>query len=357
MRRPGEPAQVTAVLDTLERMLDAGTTADVARLARLAVDRITGEPTAGEAGADPALLERALALYARACAAHPPDAGELADWFLGMSFGEPARLLSLHDFADALGEHGLARIRSTVDDRLVRSTVENPEPVAERLGQELAELTGEVGALVAAWEKRLPNIEVSLKIVRVLRTVGRHSDALAHAARVRGSDPSRIGDLLAAGRDDDAWTLTRNLLGGHGSGRDGDDDGDGSPGPDRDGSPVDPAGAVVELYRRHIDALIDGRDSRNPAANYARAAAALRRLRPLHREAGTPTEFTDHLAALVERHRRKTRLLDEIRAARIALPKQASKQVSKRPTKQPTRQATKQTSKPASKPAAAPARK
>ncbi|MCP2255523.1 hypothetical protein LY13_004301 [Prauserella aidingensis] len=341
MRRPGEPAQVTAVLDTLERMLDAGTTADVARLARLAVDRLTGEPTTDDAYPDPAPLDRALALYARACAAHPPDPGELADWFLGMSFGEQDRLLSLHEFADALGDRGLARIRSTVDARLAGSTVENPEPVAERLGQELAELTGEVGGLVAAWEKRLPNVEVSLKIVRVLRTVGRHSDALAHAARVRGSDPSRIGDLLAAGRDDDAWTLTRNLLGGHGSGR-GDDAGTG---PDRDGAAVDPAGAVIELYRRHIDALIDDRDSRNPAANYARAAAALRRLRTLHRDAGTPQEFTGYLAALVERHRRKTRLLDEIRAARIALPKQAPKQVRERVPKQ------------VSKPAEEPARK
>ncbi|MBB3049494.1 hypothetical protein FHS23_000489 [Prauserella isguenensis] len=325
---------MTAVLDTLERMLDAGTTADVARLARLAVDRITGSSTIDEACPDQAPLDRAIALYARACAAHPPDPGELADWFLAMSFGEPARRVSLHDFAEALGRHGLARIRSTVDERLAASTVECPEPVVERLGQELAELTGEVGGLVAAWEKRLPNIEVSLKIVRVLRAVGRHSDALAHAARVRGSDPSRIGDLLAAGRDDDAWTLTRNLLGGHGSARNVDDDGD--PGPDHGASQADPAGVVIDLYRRHIDSLIDGRDSRNPAANYARAAAALRRLRTLHRDAGIPNEFTDYLAGLVERHRRKTRLLDEIRAARIAVPKQTPKQTA-RPAAEPVR--------------------
>lgn len=319
-------------------MLDAGTRVDVARLARLAVDRITasGEPTSdGTAPVEPtpdescpdgatapearvpgAMLDRALALYARACAAHPPEATDLADWIMGLSFGEPARVVSLHDFAGPLGEHGLARIRSTVDARLAESTVEESDPVAERLAQELAALTGEVDGLVAAWQRRLPNTEVSLKIVRVLRAAGRHSEALAHAARARGSDPSRIGELLAAGRDEDAWTLTRNLLAPPAES-----------GPHAESCPTNgtaPAAAragVIELYRRHIDSLIDGRDARSPATNYARAAVALRRLRTLHRDAGTSAEFAEYLAGLVARHRRKTRLLDEIRAARIALPK------------------------------------
>ncbi|MCR3720249.1 MULTISPECIES: hypothetical protein [Prauserella salsuginis group] len=358
---------MTAVLDTLERMLDAGTRADVARLARLAVDRLTAsalpaasartpsEPAADEPGAldapsaeagaleagaleDGALeagapgvgargtaaheasLERALALYARACAAHPPETIDLADWILGVSFGDPPRVVSLHDFADPLGEYGMAHIRATVDSRLAESTVEDPDPVAERLAQELAALTGEVGGLVATWEKRLPNIEVSLKIVRVLRAAGRHSEALAHAARARSSDPSRIGDLLAAGRDDDAWTLTRNLLAPQA----------GSCSHAEPVTPAAPAGVVIDVYRRHVDSLIDGRDARSPAENYARAAVALRRLRTLHRDAGTSAEFADYLAGLVERHRRKSRLLDEIRAARIALPTAPSQRRSRR---------------------------
>ncbi|GAA1252789.1 hypothetical protein GCM10009676_44680 [Prauserella halophila] len=314
---------MTAVLDTLQRMLDAGTQADVARIARLAVDRIaaSGKETADGAAADAASLERALALYARACAVRPPEASGLADWVLSLSFGDPACTVSLHDFADALGADGLARIRSTVDERLAESTVEQPDPVAERLAQEIAELTGEVDRLVATWEKLLPNSEVSLKIVRVLRAAGRHSEAVAHAARARGNDPSRIGELLAAGRDDDAWTLTRNLLSGHGgSGHGG--NGRGGSGGSGGQPPAGPAGAVIDLYRGHIESLIEARDARNPATNYARAAVALRRLRSLYRDAGTLAEFTDYLAGLVEQHRRKTRLLDEIRAARIALPKQ-----------------------------------
>ncbi|TWH21877.1 hypothetical protein [Prauserella rugosa] len=299
MRRVGDPAQVAAVLDTLNRLLDAGTQADVARLARLAVDRLTDGPE-GLAGVDEALLDRAIALYARACAAHPPDRIELADWVLAMSFGDPPVTVPLHAFAEALGDTGMEHIRSTVDATLAVSTpesaVKGEHAIAERLAEEIAEITGDVDRLVAAWSKLLPDVEISLKIVRALRAAGRHSEAIAHAARARGADPSRISELLAAGHDDEAWTLTRQL-------------------------PAESAHLVVDVYRRHVDGLIAGRDTRNPAVNYARAAVALRRLRTLHRDAGTRDEFTAYLAGLVAEHGRKTRLMDEIRKARVALPK------------------------------------
>lgn len=316
MRRAGDPAQVAAVLDTLGRLLDSGTRADVGRLARLAVDRLI-DASHGSAGgvADEALLERALALYARACAAYPPDPLELADWVLAVSFGDPAVDVPLKDYAGALGDAGIERIRSTVDAKLVRSDPDGAgadageaagdgaEPApddadrdrAERLAEQIAEITGDVDRLVAAWSQRLPNVDVSLRIVRVLRAAGRHTEAIAHAARARGTDPSRIAELLAAGRDDDAWALTKQL-------------------------PAESLGEAIEVYRGHVEELIERRDTRNPSASYARAAVGLRRLRSLHRDAGTREEFADYLAGIVSAHRRKTRLLDEIRRARIALP-------------------------------------
>jgi hypothetical protein len=41
----------------------------------------------------------------------------------------------------------------------------------------------------------------------------------------------------------------------------------------------------------------------------------------LHRKAGTAQELADYLAELVRVHKRKARLIGEIRRARIALPK------------------------------------
>ncbi|OLT39042.1 hypothetical protein BJF85_07425 [Saccharomonospora sp. CUA-673] len=296
MRRAGDPAQVEAVLDTLNRLLDSGTQADVARLARLAVDRLTDDT----ADVDQGLLDRAIALYARACAAHPPDPVELADWVLTVSFDDPPVTVPLSGFARPLGDTGLEHIRSTVDAKLALSTPESAttgeQAIAQRLAEEVAELTGDVDRLIAAWTKLLPDVDISLKIVRALRAAGRHAEAIAHAARARGTDPSRIAELLAAGHDDDAWTLTKQL-------------------------PAGSAHVAAEIYRKHVDELIERRDARNPAANYARAAVALRRLRTLHRDAGTRDEFTAHLADIVAAHGRKTRLMDEIRKARIALPK------------------------------------
>src|SRR4051794_326407 len=82
----GEAAKIGAVLDTLQRLLDSGTQADVAPLARRAVDRITRalEHMDDSSGAVGLELQRAVGLYARACAAHPPKPERLADWILGI---------------------------------------------------------------------------------------------------------------------------------------------------------------------------------------------------------------------------------------------------------------------------------
>jgi hypothetical protein len=74
---------------------------------------------------------------------------------------------------------------------------------------------------------------------------------------------------------------------------------------------------TIPVFREHVDELIERKD---PHA-YQEAARRLKLLRTLHKRAETPDEFTAYLAALVENHRRKTRLITEIRAARIAMPK------------------------------------
>ncbi|SEP49440.1 hypothetical protein SAMN04489732_11356 [Amycolatopsis saalfeldensis] len=369
-------AKVGAVLDTLQRLLDAGSRADLAPLARRTVDDIgemleqSGDPS-GDLGDR---LERAVELYARACVARPPDPGQLADWILEVEFeglGRP--VIELAEFAKALGERGLDRIKSTVDDVVAAGATGYRRDVAERLLEELAEVRGDVDGLVAILSAKPPRVDVSLKIVRVLRAAGRHSEAIAHAARALtphkapappepedetvalrrkefDAEPGqvtylalreasveagvwsvqRVGALkqlrecageteegaeelaralLAEGRPDEAWRACVRF-----------------------GGSLDlrvelaalreaehPA-ETIPVYRTQVERLIEQKDPQS----YREAAKHLKKLRTLHKRAGTAEEFTGYLADLVTVHRRKTRLIAEVRAARIALPKPRS---------------------------------
>ncbi|MFD2467355.1 hypothetical protein [Amycolatopsis silviterrae] len=258
-------AKIGAVLDTVRRLLDSGSRADLAPLARRAVDDIVGM-LEQHGDLDVELQERldqAVALYARACAARPPDPEQLADWVLEAAFS--GRAVAVADFAAALGESGLARMKSIVDD-LVRDDGPQRE-IAERLREEIAEASGDVDGLVAILSAKPPRVDVSLKIVRVLRAAGRHSEAIAYAARAL--TPQRTEE------------------------------------------------ESIPEYRERVEQLI----AQKEASAYREAAQCLKKLRALHKKAGTAEEFTGYVAELVNVHRRKTRLLAEIRSARIALPK------------------------------------
>ncbi|WP_350310775.1 hypothetical protein [Amycolatopsis sp. RTGN1] len=368
-------AKVGAVLDTLQRMLDLGSRADLAPLARRTVDDISEvlEQSGDHTGDLGDRLDRAVALYARACAARPPDPEKLADWILEVEFDGPGRpSIDLADFATALGEPGLRRIKSTVDDVLTAGGPGHRRDVAERLREQLAEVLGDVDELVAILSAKPPRRDVSLKIVRVLRAAGRHSEAIAHAARALTHDknpkppepedetsrrrkdfdaePDRetFAALREAATADGKWTTQRRAalarlreLAAESTGQADElarvllDDGR----PDEAWRACVRFGASPELtlelaeqraaehpaetipvFREHVEELIERKD---PQA-YQEAARRLKLLRTLHKRAESADEFTAYLAALVETHRRKTRLITEIRTARIALPKAVS---------------------------------
>ncbi|WP_116101044.1 hypothetical protein [Amycolatopsis thermalba] len=291
-----ENTKMGPVLDTVQRLLDSGTRADVAPLARRTVERISRDE------GDGAELRRALGLYARACAARPPDPVELADWLAGVAFDGRAEI-DLAEFAGPLGETGLAQLRSHVDrarpDRAKR-------PVAERLHEQLVEISGDVDGLVAILSTQLPRMEASLRIVRVLRAAGRTSEAITYAARALKQDPA------AAELADDVLSLRRAEF-------------DREPTPEHAEALIEAlvaagrqeeAAGLLAVHREHVESLIGGRT----VEHYREAARALRRLRALYRTVGRPADFAPYLAELVGRHKRKVRLITEIRNARIALP-------------------------------------
>ncbi|MFB9930726.1 hypothetical protein ACFORO_22425 [Amycolatopsis halotolerans] len=309
-------AKIGAVLDTVRRLLDSGSRADLAPLARRAVDDIVGMlEQHGDLAADlEERLDQAVALYARACAARPPEAGQLADWVLEAAFS--GRAVAVADFAAALGEAGLARMKSIVDEVLRVKQSEKVE-IAQRLQEEIAEASGDVDGLVAILAAKPPRVDVSLKIVRVLRAAGRHSEAIAYAARVL--TPQRAGTRrlaearLPAEKPRAEARLRAEKLPAEKPQQ--------AEKTQRKEAPQQAAAPQKEdsipEYRERIEQLI----AQKEAAAYREAAQCLKKLRTLHKQAGTAEEFTGYVAELVNVHRRKTRLLAEIRAARIALPK------------------------------------
>ncbi|WP_246076481.1 DUF6880 family protein [Amycolatopsis cihanbeyliensis] len=388
---PGGPDGVdhattmSAVLDTLQRLLDGGSRADLAPLALRTVNKLGADLGTDPAGTVRSELERAIGLYARACRAHPPARGALADWLLEAAFERPNwPRIDVTPFAEALGESGLRRIKSAVDTVLADdSCTGQRRTTAERLLEQLAEASGDVDTLVEMLSRKLPRLDVSLKIVRVLRDAGRHTEAIAHAASALGpgKGPLRapVVDALAetyheVGQEDEALTLRRNEF-RRAPGYDGylalreaatglgcwaserpaatellaeraaadpalaDDvvrallaEGEADQAwraADRYGGSLElrlelargreaehPA-EVIDVYRSYVDELIAHRD----VAGYRQAARQLRKLRTLHKRADKAEEFSAYLAELMETHKRKTRLLAEVRNARIALPK------------------------------------
>jgi uncharacterized Zn finger protein len=109
------------LLDTVAKLVGSGHAAEARPLARNAVERITEslmliEDTAGAVGE---LCQRAVALYARACVLARPNGTKLAAWLFRMQYdsqGWPA--IELADFAEALGDTGLAAYRDMVEGAL-----------------------------------------------------------------------------------------------------------------------------------------------------------------------------------------------------------------------------------------------
>ena len=101
-------------------MIEAGDAASAGPLARRAVERVTAalmymDDSAGIVGDD---LRSLMAMYARACRPAPPDAGRLAAWLVSMQLDGPGwPAIELKEFAEALGQDGLAEVARLTEER------------------------------------------------------------------------------------------------------------------------------------------------------------------------------------------------------------------------------------------------
>lgn len=356
--------------DVCARLIAAGDAAQAVPVLRKAIDRITRalmcmDDSSGAIGGD---LRAMMALYARACAAAPPKPAALATWLVTLASSDVGwpRVL-LRDFAEGLGERGLAEVA-----RLVETLV--PESFAARdLREQLAEVSGDVDAYVAVLAEHLYGAGQYVRIAGALRDADRGPEAILWARRRLSDRPGGLGTellrdtlvdllltsgladeavrvrrdeferrptaaayralaatgaddpapwalpileehvaqqpaelietLLFLGRDDDAWRAGRE----HRS----------SLGRQlwltllerrRAGHPADVIGPYEELVEQHLAKVTD-------KYRYRKAVALLPTLREVHTEVGTPSAFPTYLTTLRARHARKTAFLTLLDAA------------------------------------------
>jgi uncharacterized Zn finger protein len=361
------------VLDALDTV--AGTHPAVAGpLYRLAIQHLikTTEQGDDSAGVIGDALDRAVAGYAAACRAAPPDPAKLAAWIIATQVDGPGwPEMPVEDFADALGETGLAAYRRRLDELSASNTGFTVRHLREEY---LKTIAGDPDALVAHYAEELPQAYRYVQIGETLRDAGRPDDAITWLRRgVAEADrpDSRIDQLLAelltaTGRHAEAvdtrWKLftarpdvdthrhlldaaeragtrpeaaeratthLRELAARGGAHADplvavllaaGDVDAAWAAACQHRCSPglyftvasrraeTHPADAIL-AHAARVDDLID----RKTKTAYANAARLLTDLRDLHRRAGT--DFAAYLGEVTDKHRRKSTFLAELRRA------------------------------------------
>lgn len=158
-------------------------------LTRRAVELVTSalmymDDSSGIVGDD---LHELMKMHARACAAAPPDAKRLAAWLAKMRLDGPGWPdFELRDFATALGERGRAELTRIVEERAKTAEPDvfggTPFGIGI-LGEQLAEISGDIDHYIAVLAQDLRTARQYLKIIDALRNVGRAADAEEWAYR------------------------------------------------------------------------------------------------------------------------------------------------------------------------------
>ncbi|MGB3444941.1 MAG: DUF6880 family protein [Actinophytocola sp.] len=177
------------VLDTVRDLVDAGHAAEARPLARHAVELLVDAMGAVDdsAGDVAGVCRRAVKLYARACAVARPNPAKLASWLFQLRRGWPTwPTIDIGDFAEPLGETGMAAYRTLVDDAwhaLDGDSDDSDHAVLRAMREQLAKASGDVDTLVDVFADGLPAVRSFREIVSLLRHSGRLDEAIRWAER------------------------------------------------------------------------------------------------------------------------------------------------------------------------------
>jgi uncharacterized Zn finger protein len=178
--------RATDVLDTVHALVEAGHAAEARPLARHAVELLASAMGAvdDEAGTVAGVCRRAVKLYARACAAARPNPAKLATWLFQLRLGWTTwPTIDIGDFAEPLGEPGMATYRKLVDEAWHDLDDDADPTVLRAMREQLAKTSGDVDALVAVLSDNLPAPKAYRDIVALLRHAGRLDEAIRWAER------------------------------------------------------------------------------------------------------------------------------------------------------------------------------
>ncbi|WP_182907551.1 SWIM zinc finger domain-containing protein [Microbispora sp. H13382] len=209
---------IGGIADELERLLQAGQSAATASLAQRAMERVAEnyeffDDSDGQIGEASRVL---VAVHAAACTATGGDPVALASWLLQRQLGDAdVPELSIDDYADALGEAGVAaygeQLRRIWEKRSPRTGWRT-----DALMREYARARGDIDLLVTVLgHGGRPDYP---GIVEVLTEAERDREALEWAERglaaADGAYDRRLTDFAAtahaaAGRGDEALALRR----------------------------------------------------------------------------------------------------------------------------------------------------
>ncbi len=218
----GYAARAKDVLDTVRELVESGHAAEARPLARHAVERLADAVTRVDdsTGAVAAVCRRALKLYARACAAARPNPTKLATWLFELRLAWTTwPTVDLADFAEPLGETGMAAYRTLVRDAWQALPDDSDRTDTLRaMRSELAKAEGDVDALVDVLSDSLPQPKAYREIVGVLRHAGRLPEAITWAERgVDETQDLELTELLVRSyvdglRGDEAVELRKAAL-------------------------------------------------------------------------------------------------------------------------------------------------
>ena len=225
---------VDDLVDSLADLLASGFAAQVIELCEYALTCL--EDALGNVddsdGQMSDIRDRLTDLHHDACLAARPDPAALAerlfDWELHSDWG--TFFDAAATYADVLGETGLATYRRRADEVWARTPPVAPGDergystgrfAITHIMETLAELTGDVDALVAIKAHDLSSPYCFVEIAEIYRQAGRHDDALAWAERGMAAYPDctddRLLEILAdeyerRGRGEEAVLLMWSLL-------------------------------------------------------------------------------------------------------------------------------------------------
>ncbi|MFD8496752.1 DUF6880 family protein [Amycolatopsis sp. NPDC059657] len=165
-----------------------------------------------------AAMSRVAEALVKVCRAAPPDPAELAQWLVDLQLDAAAGDLAVTDFADALGDTGLARYQALLEQQLVEDADPGDYEAAARADDRrekifelretfLAKITGDVDDLITLYtQDTSTNYRRHVKIGKDLRAAGRLDDAIrwlifsrseATRRQLGLTEPFGLTDLLA----------------------------------------------------------------------------------------------------------------------------------------------------------------